>query len=520
MKTSFFYALIGLFLFLPACSSDSKTSVSSDEGTLMTFASGTGGLSSQESGTTGVSSQTAPSSPTGHSSAVESTSIPSGIVTGSVSSSQSELSTPEDPVTSETLAAYFQAQFQLGLSNIYWGEFHSHSSYSSDAADNCNALGPDKAYEYGRDTVKLDFLSQTDHADMQNADLGIGNLWQSINGISKNYNKEDSFIIFPGWEYTNTHGLAPVGGSASGYGHKNVVFRDMAGLPEKRIGAFAKKTAPEPIIVAKTAPELWQNLADYRGKALTIVHTQAMKEAGNIANDHQTDFTTMDKDFVRHLEIYSKWGSSEGYPPEEARCSQTDTLFDYETENQVATNTVRQLLYRQWLVKGDSRFILGFVGGTDNHKGMPANSELKQCMSYDYRGGMTGIASPTKARGPLWDHLYARHTIAATTDAKTPLLMAVETAGTHLLMGDQGAHDGSITIRVLAPDNIEGIDVILDSCPAYTIAGNIVQLKILLESGRHYLYVRAFRHEGDVIQQAWSSPVYLGDVQSSSALNK
>ena len=67
---------------------------------------------------------------------------------------------------------------------------------------------------------------------------------------------------------------------------------------------------------AEDAIALWNALDGYRpsgegeeGTALTVVHTPAnVSEKEDDALDHRTDWRYMDQDFVRHVEIYSKWG--------------------------------------------------------------------------------------------------------------------------------------------------------------------------------------------------------------------
>ena len=95
--------------------------------------------------------------------------------------------------------------------------------YSLDGAE-CNANAPDKAFRYARDSSKLSFVALCDHAEEQNEKAipyqdkkqGLNN-WKSLLKAGQKYNNEDSsngkvFIVFPAWEYTNTHGLPGVGG--------------------------------------------------------------------------------------------------------------------------------------------------------------------------------------------------------------------------------------------------------------------------------------------------------------------
>jgi hypothetical protein len=77
-------------------------------------------------------------------------------------------------------------------------------------------------------------------------------------------------------------------------------------------------------------------------------------------------------------------------------------------------------------------------------------------------------------------------------------------------MGENGKHDGAVRLRVLAPSDVERIEVVFDGCLLFSVSGGILDEKLALEQGRHYLYVRVARaeHEGPP-SMSWSSPVYL-----------
>lgn len=427
---------------------------------------------------------------------------------------------PQPPDSAATQKKYFSDHFGLSLSSIYWGDIHNHSNWSSDTdADLCGSppKSLEEAFIYARDTSKLNFVAVTDHADLRSGHdvTGVVNNWAGHQALVTQYNDETKFVIFPGWEYTNTYGLAPVAGSSTGYGHKHVVFRDTTGLPSKMIGAFNTTPGSE-IDVANTAQDLWALLTDYLPASpggapgvLTAVHTPAMKGDGVAAHNHQTDFDAMHSVFVRNIEIYSKWGSSEGLAPEGTGCSSTDTVFDYDADYQVASKTVRSLLYTKWVVAHDANFALGFTGSTDNHYGQPGNSALNQC-GFPYRGGLTGIAASTYSRASLWQSLYDRHTIAVTSDCRLGLLFAVETNGQHLLMGSVGAHNGTIRVWVLADPTVTRLEIMVDGCLREAVTGYVADKTYTLSAGYHYVYVKAVKiPQAAATQMAWASPVYL-----------
>ena len=437
---------------------------------------------------------------------------------------------PDAPAVSAE--GYFRSRFGLGLDDVYWGDLHSHSLYSFDAPIwcPCQAL-PEDACRFARNPEggNLDFLSLTDHAELPPAGVlppEDPDLWQSLLRVSRAFNNEDPsagrpFIIFPGWEYTNTHMLRPWIGTEAGYGHKCVLFKDLFDVPSTRLTTAFPGSGSERVAVDAAA--LWAGLADFRpaapgaeGTALTIPHTPSMN-GDPPSGDHRTDWDFMDGDFVRNLEICSKHGNAEGPPPEGLPPGPEETLLDYLPERNDETITVRRLLYRRWVKDGDGRFRMSFVGGTDNHMGMPGNDVVRQCDPtggvLPFRGTLTGIAAPALTRDALWRGLWNRRTLATTTGPRrTPVLMAVRTAGQDLLMGESGGHDGAVRLRVLAPPDVDRIEVVVDGCLLFTVSGGTLDEGLTLEEGRHYLYVRAARAgpEGP-LSMSWTSPVYLGE---------
>ncbi len=435
---------------------------------------------------------------------------------------------------------YFERQFNLSLANFYWGELHGHSSYSGDTAGFeivylQKTHSPEYALQYARDVEKFDFIALNDHAelssqrDMPRDEIDAGlSVWQSMHRLNAKFNNEHPgegkvFVVFSGYEYTNTHGIALMssGGTLTGYGHKNVIFKniDPEHLPLDRFSARIGTG-----IYAGTAYDLWTKMADFRplcqdceGTALTIVHTPA--SVGVIGtldtlggpDDHRTDWNAMDKDFVRNVEIYSKWGSSEGVRLQEQSCD-TGALYYY-NRGVGDPLSVRNILYERWVLAGDQRFILSFLGGTDDHCGKPG-SYTHPCMMMRYPGAITGIVAPTLTRNALWTGLWQRHTMTSETSPtgrRTPVLFAVESMDRHLFMGEHGEHDGAVIVRASTLRDVIQMELIVDGCLHSIYEKNSLAVKIPLAAGRHYIYARAIWRDTQGRQfVAWTSPVYLG----------
>lgn len=459
------------------------------------------------------------------------------------------LDAPED-LDGDEVENYFLKIFGITLENVYWGEFHTHTNYSRDAVHLSNQssdsgdsgndalqiegdlfelLSPWEAYEYARDVQHLDFVALSDHAELPNStaippehrELGL-TPWESLALINEEYNEEGKFIIFPGYEYTNTFGKFPIMGSDVGYGHKNVIFKYIDQIPDFRYGSWLQLFHE----AANTARRLWNTLREFRpdsqggiGTALTIPHTPSkvgialdLSEKGGFG-DHRTDWKSMDHDFVRNVEIHSKWGSFEGPPPPDLDCPAEPVIFHYES-GVGDPISVRNILYHRWILMGSPNFTLGFVGGTDNHLGKPGTFEPSPEM--DYSGSVTGVIAPALTRDEIWAALWNRHTIAATTSPtakRIPVLYALQSGSNHYLTGDIGVHTNTVTVRVLAPEGVSKIEIIGDGCIIHTVEDNQLALKIDLVDGRHYIYARVYFNEiydDEVIEgMVWTSPIYL-----------
>jgi hypothetical protein len=434
-------------------------------------------------------------------------------------------SDPDGDTVEQTVEEYFRDQIGVTLDDVYWGEFHAHTTYSIDAAG-CTAvyrddtLDPPDAYAFARETSNLDFVCLSDHAEEPNPTARPPehrrdrlSVWQSEIRHAMDANVEDpaapdALIVFAGWEYTNTAGGEGIG-SETGFGHKNVVFRDLDPevLPEARYGAFLV----DETVVAEDATALWAAMDEYRGAAFTIVHTPAMIGGGEDSIDnHSTDWDYMDSDFVRHVEVMSKWGTWEGNAPDAAGCDDADVPLDAMPEITDEQRTIRTTLYERWIEEGDPRFVLAFVGGTDTHAGRPASEAIDEC-GFPNHGGMTGVVASALSRNELWEALTLRHTLAATTGNQLPVLLAVETGGTSLFMGEQGDHDGSMRVRVLAGAAADEVHLVVDGCLVTSVEAREIDVTLDIAPGRHFVYARALdvRSEDDH-RQSWSSPVYLG----------
>lgn len=463
------------------------------------------------------------------------------------------------------VATWFLTRLDVELDDIVWGDLHTHSYYSQDAAIGALVAGnpttatPADAYALAR-SRGLSFGAITDHAeapvpDMIPADDPSANVWESGRRMARA--AEDTvddtdgiYIPFVGWEYTNPfpcvgpdcpgpRSCAVLGNNQSceAYGHKNVVFRDIDAAPTRRAsyippsvftatGDACTGSDPDPYCGFDTYTDWtytnenlwdWLEAGDYdlnddgRPDALTVIHTP-----GNI---HHVDWDAVDNRFVRNVEIFSQWGSSEGAPP--SGCDVTedrDVRLPPDALN-ADEDLIRAQIGARWIDEGDADYALSFVGGSDDHEAQPGGDG-------NGNGGVTGAIVSSRDRNGVFDALVDRRTLAATWYSSTGparLLFGVETGGRALLNGDVGtlAINGSVTVRAVADPRVRQIQIVVDGCTTHTLSGHEVKVDLTLDPDtRHWIYVRARRPTGlgdrtdagaasTDYDQTWSSPIYL-----------
>ena len=92
------------------------------------------------------------------------------------------------------LASGAVAQPNIGGYNVYYGNLHNHCSIS----DGVNT--PDAAYNYARNTGKLDFFSLSDHSGSIDAAE-----WVAMKTAADKYNSDGVFTAFWGFEWTENY---------------------------------------------------------------------------------------------------------------------------------------------------------------------------------------------------------------------------------------------------------------------------------------------------------------------------
>lgn len=268
--------------------------------------------------------------------------------------------------------------------DVYFGDTHLHTSYSTDAGMVGNTLGPDEAYRFAMgEEVKqshglnaqlqrpLDFLVISDHAenlglspaieasnpellknewgrkvyDLVKSGEGIAAydawmdvmrarkdplkgsqfasaMWADITAAAEKYNSPGKFTAFIGYEWTSM----PGGNNL----HRNIIFRDGKDKADQ-IVPFSAYDGEDP-------EDLWDWMAAYEKK--TNGHLLALAHNGNISNGLMFDDVTLtdkkaiDKDYAERrmrwepiYEVTQMKGDGEANPD----LSPNDEFADFET---------------------------------------------------------------------------------------------------------------------------------------------------------------------------------------------
>ncbi len=268
---------------------------------------------------------------------------------------------------------------------VFWGDTHLHTSYSTDAGMIGNRLGPEEAYRFARGEIvvsstgvrarlqrPLDFLVVADHSenlglapmiaesnpDLLRTEFGrqihglvhagkpweayslwgegmmAGNdplkgqdaltrtMWERITEAAEEYNDPGQFTAFIGYEWTSS----PGGNNL----HRNIIFRDGKDKADQVL-PLSNYDSPDP-------EDLWKWMAAYEektgGRLLALAHN------GNLSNGLMfdevtlTDKTPIDRDYAQRrmrweplYEVTQIKGDGEAHP----FLSPNDEFADYGT---------------------------------------------------------------------------------------------------------------------------------------------------------------------------------------------
>jgi hypothetical protein len=386
------------------------------------------------------------------------------------------------------------------LRNAYFGETHMHTAYSLDAYIGGARLTPSDAYRYAKgETVTvdgkphtrhrpLDFVAISDHAEyigemystmvegapghdnelleqLRNLQTleekqqwftkyvvssnrsatpqhppffagpeTVQSAWQVAIDSAEEHNDPGDFTTFVAFEWSG----APQGGNL----HRNVIYRD-ARLPE----------APISYIDVNREDGLWDWMAVQEAegiKALAIPHNSnaskgMMFPSTNVAGDPiDLEYARTRQHFEPLIEMMQVKGNSEVHrkfwaADEFADFENADSIQKYSDRTFHKYDFVREGLklgvkYKQQL--GANPFKYGFIGGTDNHNGLPSavaedsfiGAHGPEDGSVERRrdagvanwidgkdlsiGSLAGVWATENTRAAVWDAMKRRETFS------------------------------------------------------------------------------------------------------------
>ena len=454
------------------------------------------------------------------------------------------------------------------LRDAYFGEQHMHTAYSLDAYIGGTRLQPSDAYRFAkgeevqvlgqryRISKPLDFAAVTDHAeylgemyttffdDAPGHDqelvqqlIGLTDLkdkqewfqkyvagnnrgdnpkhpdffsgpettrsgWKVVVDAAEAHNEPGKFTAFIAYEWS----AAPKGANL----HRNIIFRD-ANVPD----------LPMSFYEISREDELWDWLAGLEAKGMKPFAIPHNSNAGKTlmfpdkdakGNPISLEYAKKREHFEPLVEMMQIKGNSEVHKNFWAN----DEFADFENASSMANYSGRRLDKRNYVRHGILQglaleqklgvnpFKLGFVGGTDNHNGLPSDVE-----EYDWNGGhgpedgsverrrnaniggwiggkdlnpgsLTGVWATENTRSAIWDAMKARETFATSgtrikvrffggsdlsQNTKDPVALVKEGYAKGVPMGGTLQSDATPTFTVHAmkdPDgaNLDRIQVI------------------------------------------------------------
>ncbi len=229
----------------------------------------------------------------------------------------------------------------------YWGDLHGQSE---------ETIGTNSADEYFAFARDLGFLDVMSH---QGNDFQITTpFWEKLNALSAQFNRDGSFICYPGFEWSGNTGLG---------GDRNVLFM-REGRQIHRSSHALVDDISDVATDANTAEQLFQALKDE--DVLVFAHIGGRYADIRMAHDIRLE---------RSVEIHSDWGTFE------------------------------------WLLHDalEQGYRVGILANSDGHKGRPGAS-YPGATTFGAYGGLSCILARDLTRAGIMDALRRRHHYATT----------------------------------------------------------------------------------------------------------
>ena len=362
--------------------------------------------------------------------------------------------------------------FWQGKYQVYFGDMHVMAGKTK-VCSNYMTGTLEGALRYGRDVCGLDFTAVT---------KTMGNtLWDKDKKLFKEYNRPYEFVTVPAHEiYFRT-------------GHKNVFYLDEGQMEPYDLEEIGQDVS-----------NLWGAL-DKRNVMAISHHPNTHSETDPDTSWHPLDKSTINGKYERLIEICQSRGSFE--------------------KDQVAAevyfggfgSSIRDVL--------GAGFRLGFVGGTDSHRGRPG-SPLTNLSGLDAEssitGAITGVIAKELTRESIWEALWARRCYATTC---TRMLLDFKVNG--VMMGQEidlneqnrdEFKQREIAVRGVGTSELSRVVVVRNGAEVFEQAVEGTEAEIRWKDGESladivdgdiagaYYYAKVYQEDGNV---GWASPLWL-----------
>ena len=229
----------------------------------------------------------------------------------------------------------------------YWGDLHGQSE---------ETIGTNSArdfFAFARDKAFLDTCSH------QGNDFQITTpFWEHLNELSREFNEDGSFIVFPGFEWSGNTGLG---------GDRNVLYMQEGRQIHRSSHALVEDLS-DLETDANSAKDLFEALRDE--DCVVFAHIGGRYADIKMAHDIRLE---------RSVEVHSAWGTFE------------------------------------WLIEDafEQGYRVGIVSNSDGHKGRPGAS-FPGATTFGAYGGLTCMLASELTRAGLMDALRRRHHYGST----------------------------------------------------------------------------------------------------------
>lgn len=346
--------------------------------------------------------------------------------------------------------------------DLYWGDLHSHTTYSWDGVGN-------RSFEYARSVSALDFYAMTDHSITPDEEGTRGlssRVWDQYVELAEKHNDPGRFVTLHAYEAS----------FGRPYGHHNVYFRGKPG----------SLLAPDRL----SLPDFWKELS--AGEALTIPHHTGKMPSPLI-------WSPQNPEFRRNIEIYSAHGLSEVYDP-------TNPLSFENSDFTAPARSVDGAQFAQdaWM----EGLQLSSIASSDDHRAQPGKPHW----------GLVAVRAKGLTREEIFDAIYERRTYATTGSriildfsvSGAPMGQEVEARNRPLLEVTAHGTDEIDAVEILRYASVQGgFQVIFRMEPGSQDFEWSTIDESFREDSIYYVRVKQAAEVWGRAAMAWSSPVWV-----------